>query len=368
MQALILVGGEGTRLRPLTSSLPKPVVPLAGQPFLSYMLEWLRSHGVDDVVLSCGFRADGVRAVLGNGTALGLRLRYVEEPEPLGTGGALKFAEALLEERFLMLNGDVLTDIDLSAQLVRHESQGARGTLALMPVTDPSAYGLVRLEEDGAVRGFVEKPSPDQIDTNLVNAGVYILERSVLSDMPAAGTNFSIERDVFPNLVGHGLYGLPAFDAYWMDIGTPATYLQATFDILEGQVRTDVGRRLASAGLSLVEEAEVLGRVAPPALVGPGCRVGSHAVVGGRAVLGKGVIVEEGAHVESSVVLDGARIGPGSSVHGSIIGPGAQVGSGCRLDGLVMLGEGVVLGRDNVLASGARIFPGVQLPDRAIGF
>jgi mannose-1-phosphate guanylyltransferase len=368
MQALILVGGEGTRLRPLTSGLPKPVVPLAGQPFLSYMLEWLRSHGVDDVVLSCGFRADGVRAVLGDGESLGLRLRYVEEPEPLGTGGALKFAESLLEERFFMLNGDVLTDIDLSAQLARHESTGARGTLALMPVSDPSAYGLVPLGAGGAVDGFLEKPSADQIHTNLVNAGAYILERSVLADMPPAGTNFSIERDVFPRLVGNGLYGVPAPDAYWMDIGTPERYLQATFDILEGLVRTQLGTRLAASGLCLAEGAEVAGRLAPPALVGEGSRVASHAVIGGRAVLGRDVTVEDGAHVESSVVLDGASIGQGTMIHGSIIGPGARVGQNCRLEGLVMLGEGVVVGRGNVLAAGVRIFPGVELPDGAIGF
>src|SRR5947209_20276563 len=158
MQALILVGGEGTRLRPLTSSLPKPVVPLAGQPFLSYMLEWLRSHGVEDIVLSCGFRADGVREVLGDGSLLGLRLRYVEEPEPLGTGGAVKFAESLLDERFFMLNGDVLSDLDLSGQLAQHERTAARGTLALIGVEDPSAYGLVRLNEDGSVKEFLEKP------------------------------------------------------------------------------------------------------------------------------------------------------------------------------------------------------------------
>jgi mannose-1-phosphate guanylyltransferase len=368
MQALILVGGEGTRLRPLTTTVPKAVVPLAGQPFMTYMLQWLASHGVDDVILSCGFLADGVRSVLGDGDGAGLRARYIEEPEPLGTGGALKYAEDLLDERFFMLNGDQLTDIDLTEQLAQHESTGASATLALMAVPDPSAYGLVRLEPDRTVSGFLEKPAPDEIDTNLVNAGAYILQREVLADMPAAGTTFSIERDVFPQLVGRGLHGFPAESAYWADIGTPERYLQATFDILEGQVRTEVGARLASSGLCVTEGAEIAGRVAPPALVAPGCQVAEHAVVGGRAVLGRNVSVGEGAHVESSVVLEGASIGPGSTVHGSIIGAGARVGENCRLDGLVMLGEGVAIGRDNVLAAGARIFPGVQLPDGAISF
>src|SRR6476646_2620345 len=217
MQALILAGGQGTRLRPLTSNIPKPVVPLVGRPLISYMLEWLRGHGVDDVILSCGFMADGVRSVLGDGEGLGIRLRYLEEPKPLGTGGALKFAEDLLDERFFMLNGDVLTDIDLSAQLEQHERTGARATLALIPVEDPSAYGLVRREDDCSVKEFVEKPGPEQIDTNLINAGAYIIERNVLDEMAPAGTNISIERQVFPSLVGRGLFGYEA-NGYWLDI------------------------------------------------------------------------------------------------------------------------------------------------------
>jgi mannose-1-phosphate guanylyltransferase len=227
MQALILAGGQGTRLRPLTSTIPKPVVPLVGRPFIAYMLEWVRGHGVEDVILGCGFMADAVREVLGDGAGLGIRLRYLEEPRPLGTGGALKFAEDLLEDRFFMLNGDVLSDIDLSAQLRQHERTGARATLALYPVADPSAYGLVRCNPDGSVSEFIEKPGLDELDTNLINAGAYILQRDVLDGMPPAGTNVSIEREVFPKLVGHGLYGYEA-TGYWLDIGTPDRYLKGT--------------------------------------------------------------------------------------------------------------------------------------------
>src|ERR671919_2848320 len=177
MQALILAGGEGTRLRPLTSTVPKPVVPLVDRPFIAFMLDWLHGHGIDDVIMSCGFLAAGVRNVLGDGSAYGLRLRYVEEPRPLGTGGALKFAESLLDDRFLMLNGDVLTDMDLTAQMAQHEQTGAVATLALTPVEDPSAYGLVRTRDGGEVTEFVEKPAPDQIDTRNISAGAYVLER-----------------------------------------------------------------------------------------------------------------------------------------------------------------------------------------------
>jgi mannose-1-phosphate guanylyltransferase len=367
LQALILAGGEGTRLRPLTSTVPKPVVQLVNRPFISYMLEWLRSHDVDDVILSCGFMAEGVRSVLGDGAQLGIRLRYLEEPRPLGTGGALKFAEELLDERFFMLNGDVLTDLDLTEQLRQHERTGARGTLALVEVEDPSAYGLVRLEDDGAVREFVEKPNTEEIDTNLVNAGAYILQREVLDIMPPAGTNVSIEREVFPQLVGRGLYGYAA-SGYWLDIGTPARYLQGTYDILEGNVSTEVGRLLNESSLTRVDDATVEGRVVAPALVGRGCHIAEGAIVGGRTVLGPGAKVGPGAHVEGSVLLEGASVGAKSVVRSAIVGAGVKIGEHCHIEGGVVLGEGVTVGSQNVLMAGARIFPGVQLPAGAIKF
>jgi mannose-1-phosphate guanylyltransferase len=374
LQALILAGGEGTRLRPLTSSVPKPVVPLAGRPFISYMIEWLRRHGVDEAILSCGFMADGVRAVLGDGTALGLRLQYVEEPSPLGTGGALKLAEDLLEDRFLMLNGDQLTDIDLTAQLRQHEQTGARATIALIAVEDPSAYGLVRRRDDLSVSGFLEKPNADEIDTNLVNAGVYVLERSVLSDMAPAGTRISIERDVFPRLVDDGLFGYEA-SGYWMDIGTPQRYLQATYDILDGEIMTEIGRAVAAAGGVFWDGADgagageaAVGTVHAPAVIGPGCTIAAGATVAGRTVLGAGVTLGPGAHVDSSVLLDGARIGAHSRISRSIVGAGAQVGDHCQIDGEAMLGAGVKLGSHNALTAGIRIFPGVELPDSAVAF
>lgn len=368
MQALILAGGKATRLRPLTSKVPKPVVPLVGQPFISYMLEWLCSHGVDEVVMSCGFLADGVRAVLGDGSQFGVRLQYVEEPEPLGTGGALKFAEDLLAERFFMLNGDVLTDIDLTAQLAQHERTGARATLALISVEDPSAYGLVRCHKDSRVEEFLEKPGPDQtVHTSLVNAGAYIIEREVLADMAPAGTVISIERDLFPTLVDHGLYGYEA-SGYWLDIGTPGRYLQATFDIMESLVTTEVGKRLASARMRLVDGAPMEGRVVGPAVLGDGCEVGPGAIVGASVVLGRGVKIGEGARVERSVLLDGVTVGPRTRISGSIVSAGAQIGAGCHIDDGVMIGEGVRLGADNTLTAGVRIFPDVTIPEGAIQF
>ena len=369
MQALILAGGEGTRLRPLTSNVPKPVVELVDRPFISYMIEWLRGHGVDDIILACGFMADGVRGVLGDGTSLGVRLRYVEEPVPLGTGGALKYAEELLDPRFFMLNGDILTDMDLTAQLGQHEATGARITLALIPVDDPSAYGLVRRREDRSVSEFVEKPRPDEIDTNLVNAGAYIIEREVLTEMAPAGTRISIERELFPTLVARGLFGYEA-SGYWMDIGTPERYLRATFEILEGEVRTEIGTRVALAGGVLFDGGRegIAGVVHGPAMIGAGCRLAAGSIIGARTVLGRDVSVGEGAHIEGSVLLSGAHVGARTRISDSIIGPGVTIGERCRIEGRCVLGEGVSIGAGNALAAGMRIFPGVQLPEGAIAF
>jgi mannose-1-phosphate guanylyltransferase len=366
MQALILAGGEGTRLRPLTSTVPKPVVPLVDRPFIAFMLDWLRAHGVNDIVMSCGHLASGVRNVLGDGSAFDVRLRYMEEEQPLGTGGALKYAEPLLEDRFLMLNGDVLSDIDLTAQIAEHESKGAVATLALTPVEDPSNYGLVRMNGVGEVTEFVEKPSPDQIDTNNISAGAYVLDKGVL-DLLTPDEPASIERDVFPRLVGEGLFGY-ASGAYWLDIGTPQRYLEATFDILEGTVETEVHRRMADGYLCVEPRVENAGRIIPAALVESGCRIGENARIGGRVVLEHGVTVGENTTIERAVVMRGAEIGANCTLSGCIVAGGVRIGDNTRIEDLSVIGEGVTIGADNVIAHGARIFPGVALPDGAIRF
>jgi mannose-1-phosphate guanylyltransferase len=366
MQAVILVGGEGTRLRPLTSTVPKPVVPLVDRPFISFMLEWLGKHGIDDVIMSCGFLATSVRNVLGDGSGLGIRLRFVEEPDPRGTAGALKFAESMLDERFLMLNGDVLTDIDLSAQIAQHERTGAKATLSLVPVADPSAYGLVHLNEDRSVHDFVEKPSPDAIDTNLISAGAYVLQREILQLVPP-DRNVSIEREVWPLLIGKGLYGFPS-EGYWLDIGSPDRYLQGTFDIIEGNVQTAVVQRLGSDWLAIDDSAEIAGRVIPPAVIERGVRVAGGAHVGSLVVLGEDVSIGAGATVERAVILNGTQIGEGCRLRDCIVAAGCRIGARTTVTGGAVLGEGVTVGADNVIAHGARIFPGVALPDGAIKF
>ena len=265
-----------------------------------------------------------------------------------------------------MLNGDVLCDIDLTAQIAQHERTGAKGTLALVPVDDPSAYGLVHLEDDHAVRDFVEKPSPDRIDTNLISAGAYVLEREVLELVPP-GRNVSIEREVWPLLVGAGLYGF-ASESYWLDIGSPERYLQGTFDIIEGNVQTAVGERLGGDWLAIDDGAEVDGRVIPPAVLERGVRVSDGAQVGSLVVLGEDVAIGARATVERSVILNGAQIGEDCRLRDCIVAAGCRIGARTAIGGGAVLGEGVTVGADNVIAHGARIFPGVSLPDGAIKF
>jgi len=371
MQALILAGGEGTRLRPLTLTMPKPAIQLVDRPFLRFMIDWLGHHGVDEVVIASGFGADVLRGALGDG-GTGPALSYIEESEPLGTGGPLRLAadQGALQERFLVLNGDVLTDINLGELMRGHERSEAIATLALHPVDDPTAYGLVRRDggprertappesATGQVVEFLEKPEPSEIGTNEISAGAYVMERAVIDLIPP-GRMVSIEREVFPRLVGQGLYG-HRLDGYWMDIGTPERYLQASWDILERRVRTDAGARLDRAGI-LVEEAggvDPAATVSPPALVESDSTAEAGAAIGPRAVIARGTHLGAGAVVSGSVVLARSRIESNATVTESIIAPGVRVGAGARIGPGAVLGEGARVDAGAELGAGARLAPG----------
>ncbi len=307
MQALVLVGGRGTRLRPLTYATPKPALTLVDRPFLTYMTEWLGRHGVEEVILACGFLPDEMKAVLGDGEPGGPRLRYLVEEEALGTAGAIRFALEHLDERFFALNGDVLADLDLTSLWKQHEATGAKATLGLYKVEDSSSYGLVDVDDDGQVLKFSEK-DPERTGAGLINAGTYVLERDAIAAIPA-GKNVSIEREFYPSITGDGLYA-KTLEGYWMDFGTPERYAEATWDILEGRIETEV--KTNSDGVHVSAEAEV----DPNATVGP------------RAVIGPGVKVGPGARVNGSVLLEGSEVGEGASVEGSIIGAGVRIAAG----------------------------------------
>jgi mannose-1-phosphate guanylyltransferase len=319
VQALILAGGEGTRLRPLTYTVPKPVLPLAGRPHAAYVIDWLVRHGVDDVVVSCGHLAEGMRRALAE-LEPGVEIRYAEEPDARGTAGAIRFADDMLGERFLVLNGDVLCDLDLTALIAQHERTGARATIALYPVEDPSGYGLVHRREDGEITEFLEKPTPDQIDTDEINAGAYLLERSVLDQIPPDRA-VSIEREVFPELIGDGLYGI-RLEGYWIDIGTPERFLEANWDILEGRVETVISAQLDS-----------------PMMVGEGCEISPDAELRPPCVVGPNSRVEPDAVVERSVLLDSCTVREGARLVNSILSGRVIVEAGAELDGAV-IGEG----------------------------
>jgi mannose-1-phosphate guanylyltransferase len=340
MQALILAGGSGTRLRPLTYTVPKPVLPLVGRPHIAYVIDWLRGHGVDEVVISSGHLAAGMRAAV-EALETGVRISWAEEPDARGTAGAIRFAEEELADRFLVLNGDVLCDLDLSELIRVHESAGARATIALHPVPDPSAYGLVRRSEDGEITEFLEKPEPDQIDTDEINAGAYVLERSVLELIPP-DREVSIEREVFPRLVGGELYGA-RLEGYWIDIGTPDRYLEATYDLLAGRVESPLPPRDETD--SLVPDSCITtgARIGPLSVLGEHCSVGDRAFVE-RSVLHESVVVGAEAHLTESVVAAGARIGEGAR-----IGPDAMIGAGAEI------APGTVVG------PGARVAPAEQV-------
>ena len=327
MKAVILAGGEGTRLRPLTLSLPKPVVPVVDRPFLHYQLDLLSQVGVEDVVFSIAYQPDRVRAVVGDGAALGKRIRYAVEETPLGTGGAVKNAERWLDGTTLVFNGDVLTDVDLHAVVALHRQTGSAATLVLAPVPNPAAYGLVETDEGGLVRRFIEKPDPSQITTDTINAGIYVLETSTLELMPP-GVNHSIERAFFPALLSRGdRVTAYVHRGYWIDIGTPEKYLQVHRDILGGRFPVALRGRPDNGGwVHDQAQVEAGATLEPPFYIGPRCRVAAGASVGAGAVLTADVSIATGARVADSVLWEGTRIGRDARVEGALLGHDVRIG------------------------------------------
>jgi mannose-1-phosphate guanylyltransferase len=368
LPAVILVGGQGTRLRPLTDRTRKDMLPLVDRPLLAYTFEHLARHGVDRSIISCGYLPDQIEACFGARHA-DMSLEYTVEDEPLGTGGAIGFAGRELEGSFFALNGDSLREADLGEMVAFHRSTGAKATILLTPVADPSRYGLVRTAADGRVESFLEKPRPEEIDTDLINAGLYVLEPEVL-DLVPPGRAVSIEREVFPTLASEGsVYGV-ALPGYWLDVGTPETYLQAHRDVLERIFETEIGDALGTDFMLVDETAEVHAeaKLVPPVYVGPGAVVERGARLGSLAVLGAGAKLEEGGVVENAVVGARTRVGAGASVLGSIVGDDAELGTGCELRNLSVVGPGARVGAGNVLDHGLRVGADQHIPDDALRF
>ena len=356
MRAIVLVGGMGTRLRPLTYSTPKQMLPVVDVPMIARVLEGLAEHGVDVAILSLGYRPDAFLEAFPDSTAAGVELRYAVEPEPLDTAGAVRFAARAggIDETFIVVNGDVLTDLDVSAVVALHRERGAEGTIALTPVPNPSAFGIVAMEPDGRVLAFVEKPPPGEEPTNLANAGTYVLEPSVV-DRIAADRPASIERETFPAMAAdRSLYAL-ASDAYWLDTGTPAQYLAAQLDIVAGKRKS--ARPPTSdevePGVHIDRDAQVEGTVEPYSYVGAGAFVHAGARVASSVVSRRSTVGSD-AVVLRSVLLPGAVIGPGSRVEDSIVGPDSEVAENCVMLAGTVIGAGEYVPALSVL-EGARV-------------
>jgi NDP-sugar pyrophosphorylase family protein len=337
MKGLILAGGKGTRLRPLTLNTPKPIVPVANAPFLLYQIDLMRGAGIDEVILSLSYQPRKIEDLLKDGADYGIGIRYAVEGTPLGTGGAFKNAEQHIDSTTVVFNGDVLTDLDLSAVIARHRKTGSVATIVLTPVENPSAYGLVETEADGTVRRFIEKPGPDEITCNTINAGVYILEPSVLSYMPK-DEPYSFERGLFPTLL-EKKEKVSAFvlEGYWIDIGTPRKYLEVHHDILAGKFSSkrvpvsQLDRSTLAAGTTVDTQSIIDVDVT----IRSGVRIEN-------SVIGHNCKIEEGAHIIDSVIWPGTTLDSASRIEGAIVGKGCYVGRSVTLRPGVVLGDKTV--------------------------
>lgn len=352
-EAVLLVGGQGTRLRPLTINTPKPMLPVAGVPFTVHQITRARDAGVSRIVLATSYRAE-VFAEFIEGVDLGIEIVIATEEEPLGTGGAIRHAlehlESGTDDPVLVFNGDVLSGMDIASLVASHVETTSDVTLYLTPVDDPRAYGLVPIDADGRVQAFLEKPStPEEIVTDLINAGCYVFKRSVIEQIPA-GRVVSVERETFPGLLASGARVRGVVDrGYWLDLGTPLAFVQGSRDLVSGVAPSPA---VTTTGEVLVLE---------------GANIASSAVVDGGSCIGRNVVIAPDACIRGSVVFDDAVIGPGAQISGSIIGAGARIGASCELHGVVV-GDRAVIGARNELREGARVWPDINMPDTAVRY
>ena len=346
MKAILLAGGKGTRLRPLTIHTPKPVVPIFNRPFLHYQIDLLKQvPGIDEVILSLNYRPRRIEEILGDGSALGIKIRYVVEPAPLGTAGAVKYASGNLAESVVVFNGDVLTQIDLAAVVGLHRERKARATIVLTPVENPGAYGLVETDPEGNVQRFVEKPSVDRITTNHINAGIYVLEPDTFDRIPS-DVPWSIERSYFPSLVERSeTFVAFVHEGYWVDIGTPEKYTQVHRDIMDGRYVTAPFLNLSAPRISVAPDAvlENGATMEGPCFIDEGVVIKSGARIGPYSVIGRQALVEEDASVEGAILWPNCRVSREASVRDAILGRHCHLGRGVSVDGGAVLGDRTTL-------------------------
>src|SRR4051794_17446388 len=344
MKAILLAGGKGTRLRPLTIHTPKPIVPIFERPFLKYQLDLLKQvPEIDEVILSLNYQPRRIEEIFGDGSAVGLSIRYVVEPAPLGTAGAVRYAGESLHESVVVFNGDVLTDVDLAAVIRLHRERKAKATIVLTPVENPRAYGLVETDADGNILRFLEKPGEDEITCNTINAGIYVLEPDTFDRIPK-DTAWSIERSFFPSLIERGeTFVAYVYDGYWIDIGTPAKYLQVHRDIMDGRYSAPPFSGTPSAWVSPSARVDPGVELHSPCFVDEGAVVKASARILPYSVVGRQTHVEDGAVIDNSIVWPNGWIGPDAALRGSILGRNCHVGRNAAIQTPVVLGDKTVI-------------------------
>jgi mannose-1-phosphate guanylyltransferase/phosphomannomutase len=359
MKAVIMAGGEGTRLRPLTSNQPKPMLPMANIPMMEHVVNLLRTHGFEDIVVTVAFMANAIRTYFGDGSEFGVRMVYATESTPLGTAGSVRNAKDELDERFLVISGDVLTDIDLGAVVDFHDAHGALATLALKAVENPLEFGIVITNEDGSIERFLEKPTWGQVFSDNINTGIYVLEPEIFDFIDGGGpVDFSSE--VFPEVLeaGRPIYGYVA-DGYWEDVGTTEAYLKAHQDILDEKVQIEIDGFPLRTGVWLGRGTTVdpTATISGPAIIGPNCSIGPDAVLGEYTTLGSNIRVGANAEVRRSVISDNSYLGNGVRVQGSLIGRSCDLREGTRCEPGSVLGEGCLIGAHAELRAGVKVYP-----------
>lgn len=346
MKAILLAGGKGTRLRPLTIHTPKPIVPIFDRAFLHYQIDLLKQvPEIDEVILSLNYQPRRIEEIFGDGAGTGVRVRYVVEPAPLGTGGAIRYAAEGISDTLVVFNGDVMTSVDVNAVVELHRARQAKATIVLTPVDNPTAYGLVETESDGRVRRFLEKPNPDEVTCDTINAGIYVLEPTTFDRIPK-DVVYSIERAYFPSVIERGEPFYAYVDrGYWIDIGTPEKYIQVHRDMFDGRFSAGLFASADRAKPLISPEARVEDGVSfeGPSFLDAGVHVKAGATIGPYAVIGRGVIVEESAEVRNAIVWPNTRIGQGAIVDGPILGRNCHVGRNASVIGSAVLGDKTVL-------------------------
>jgi len=359
MKAVIMAGGEGTRLRPLTSNCPKPMLPLANRPMMEHIIELLKSHGIDEIVVTVAFLANQIRNYFGDGSEFGVKMVYATEEQPLGTAGSVRNAMDVLTERFLVISGDVLTDLDLTKIIEFHEKQGAMATIGLVAVDNPLEFGIVITHEDGSIERFLEKPTWGQVFSDTINTGIFVLEPEIFDYIPA-GRPVDFSSEVFPALLADGkpLYGHVA-EGYWEDVGTLESYVSAHKDVMDGRVEVDVPGFELGRSVWLGEGADVHpdAHIEGFAIIGENCRVEAGARIGDYTVLGGNVRVRGDADIERSVVHDNAYLGESVRLRGTVIGRASDLRRGARCDDGSVIGDECFIGDGAHVAAGVKIYP-----------